>query len=128
MLDICTGSIVIPESCDLPLLSSNGSLLIFTDITLRTKNKADTNAFTIDYYIAYEVLSKTHRILSNQVLYEQKNFIKNTENSFLSTLLIWTFCIVGITLLYGVPVLKGFIDGINLNKNMLAILPISIAK
>lgn len=36
MEDICDGDIKIAGACDLPLLSKNGTLLIFTDITVRT--------------------------------------------------------------------------------------------
>lgn len=37
MQDICDGDVKITGACDLPLLSKNGTLVIFSDITVRTE-------------------------------------------------------------------------------------------
>lgn len=63
MLNICDGDVKIEESCSLPLLAPNGTFLIFTDTAIKTKY-ITSGPLSIDYLTAYEVISKTHRMLA----------------------------------------------------------------
>ena len=62
------------------------------------------------------------------VLEEQKKLVTQFETNLLNYLVIWIFVLIGVTLIYGLYVLNGFIKEVNQNKNMLTLLPISIAK
>lgn len=62
------------------------------------------------------------------VLEEQKKLVAGFEKSLLSYLVIWIFVMMGVSLIYGMFVLNSFIKEVNENKNMLMLLPVSIAK
>jgi hypothetical protein len=64
MKNICNRTVPIGAACQIPLLSSNGSLLIFTDITVRTEKSDFSTDFTNDYYVEFAVLSATHKYLT----------------------------------------------------------------
>lgn len=68
MEDICDGEVKITGACDLPLLSRNGTLLIFTDITVRTEKSDFSEDFTNDYYVAFSIISAAHKYLTMLVL------------------------------------------------------------
>lgn len=74
------------------------------------------------------MLSKTHRMLTEDLLIAQSNFINTTLSNLLTTLLIWALIMSIVSFLYGVPIMKRFIDEINEIKNILSILPISVAR
>ena len=72
MTDTCTGvnttygSTQVAESCLLPLLYPNGSYLVFTDIAMKTAYlNTSYTSLNSDYIIGTEVLSKTHRKMSD---------------------------------------------------------------
>ena len=75
MEDICEGKVIIAGACDLPLLSKNGTLLIFTDITVRTEKSDYSEDFNNDYYVAFSVISSAHKYLTMLVLEEQKKLV-----------------------------------------------------
>jgi hypothetical protein len=95
---------------------------------MKTQYFTNITSLTTDHYLDYEVISKTHRKLSQTMINVQQDLINDTQNNLLTTLLIWTFLIIGIAFLYGIPIMKHFVDEINEVKNILSILPISIAK
>lgn len=128
MEDICSGEVKIDGACNLPLLAKNGTLLIFTDITVRTEKSDFKEDFTNDYYVAFSIVSAAHKYLTMLVLEEQKKLVAGFEKSLLSYLVIWIFVMMGISLIYGMFVLNSFIKEVNENKNMLMLLPVSIAK
>ncbi len=68
MEDICNGSVKIASACNLPLLSRNGTLLIFTDITVRTEKSDFSADFTNDYYVGFSIISAAHKYLTMLVL------------------------------------------------------------
>jgi hypothetical protein len=128
MEDICDGEVKVSNACDLPLLSKNGTLLIFTDITVRTEKSDFQQDFTNDYYVAFSVISAAHKYLSMLILEEQKKLVVEFEASLLNYLVIWILVMFGVSLIYGLFVLNNFIKEVNENKNMLMLLPVSIAK
>jgi hypothetical protein len=134
MLDTCAGtnspfgSTQIVESCEIPLLSSNGSYLVFTDTAMNTEFFADSSSLTYNYLVGYEVLSKTHRLLTQDLIMAQQGLVDGTMSSLLTILLVWVLIMSAVSFLYGAPVMKRFIDEINEIKNILSILPISVAK
>ncbi len=53
MQDICDGDYKITNACEIPILSKNGTLTIFTDITVRTEKSNFKLDFPNDYYVAF---------------------------------------------------------------------------
>lgn len=119
MLDTCNGTnspygnTQIIESCEIPLLSSNGSYLVFTDTAMNTEFFTNASSLTYGYLVGYEVLSKTHRLLTQDLLMAQQGLLNGTMNSLLMILLIWMMVMSAVSFLYGMPVMKRFIDEIN---------------
>ena len=68
MEDICNGSVKIPNACNISLVSSNGTLLVFTDITVRTEKSDFKQDFTNDYYVDFSVVSGAHKFLTMMIL------------------------------------------------------------
>jgi len=135
MLDTCNGtstiygSTQIPESCNLPLLYPNGSYLVFTDMAIKTVylNNSYTS-LTNDYIVGTEVLSKTHRKMSDFLIQAENTYTQQTLTNLLTALIVWILAMNIIGFVYGVPIMKKFVDEINEIKNILSILPISLAR
>ena len=128
MENICDGSVPIAGACDISVLSTNGTLLIFTDITVRTQKSDFSIDFTNDYYVAFSVISATHKYLTMLILSLQQKQITTFEKNLLNYLIIWIFVIIGVSLIYGLFIINSFIKEVNENKNMIMLLPVSIAK
>lgn len=128
MKDICNGTVQIADSCLRGDLAENGTLLIFTDLVMNTRYLTLNAPLSFDYLVDYEVLSKAHRTLSLKLMQEQQALTDTVQTGLLQVMLIWMFLLIGIALLYSVPILNHFVEDINFNKNILSILPISIAK
>ena len=75
MKNICNGSVLITGACNISALTLNGTLLVFTDITVRTEKSDFSVDFTNDYYVGYYVISAAHKYLSILVLSQQKKLI-----------------------------------------------------
>lgn len=86
------------------------------------------SSMTYDYLVGYEVLSKTHRLLTQDLIMAQQGLIDNTMSGLLTILLAWVLIMSAFSFLYGAPVMQRFIDEINEIKNILSILPISVAR
>lgn len=78
--------------------------------------------------MGYEVLSKTHRLLTQDLLMAQQGLVGETTAGLLTVLLVWVLIMGAFSFLYGAPVMKRFIDEINEIKNILSVLPISVAR
>lgn len=135
MLDICNGTSTIygntqvPESCSLPLLYPNGSYLVFTDMAMKTAYLNQTySSLSSDYITSTEVLSKTHRKMSNFLIQAEATYTQQTLNNLLTALIVWILVMNIVGFVYGVPIMKRFVDEINEIKNILSLLPISLAR
>ncbi len=58
----------------------------------------------------------------------QKDFTYAFEKYLIEIMLIWLFCGIGIIIFWGIPVVRKFIMEINEIKNIISVLPISLAK
>ena len=52
-------------------------------------------------------------MLTEDLIVAQSNFINTTLSNLLTTLLIWALIMSIVSFLYGVPIMKRFIDEIN---------------
>ena len=134
MTDICNGmdtpygSTKIPVSCQLPELYPNGSYLVFTDLTVKTEFLSNASSLSYDYLVGHDVLSKTHRTMTEFLIEAESQYTAGVVGSLVSALIVWIVAISLVILLYGVPIMKRFVDEINEIKNILSILPISVAR
>jgi hypothetical protein len=127
MLDICAGNIQVPLACNLDL-SSNGTLLLFTDMSVYTAYSNLTSDYTDEYYYLNKVVSKSHDILTNQLLSTQRTLTDKTNLNLLNYFFIFLFGSIGIFLFYGIPITNIYLKKINNTKKMLNLLPLSTAK
>lgn len=102
--------------------------MVFTDTAMNTEFFSDASSMTYNYLVGYEVLSKTHRLLTQDLIMAQQGLIDGTMSGLLTILLVWVLIMSAFSFLYGAPVMKRFIDEINEIKNIISILPISVAR
>lgn len=80
---------------------------------MNTEFFTNSSSLTYNYLVGYEVLSKTHRLLTQDLIMAQQGLINNTMGSLLTILLTWVLIMSAISFIYGAPVMKRFIDEIN---------------
>jgi hypothetical protein len=119
MLDVCNGtstaygSTQITQSCQLPELYPNGSYLVFTDMAIKTEFLTDATSLTYDYILSNDVLSQTHRTMTNFLITAENNYTNNVVSNLLTALIVWILMMILVGFLYGVPIMKRFVDEIN---------------
>jgi hypothetical protein len=126
MLDICDGAVRIPGSCSLGM-SSNGTLLVFTDMTVQTAYTTYQFSFQREYYQMYNTLGIAHQLLSEKMLQAQVQAVKLVEQSLLNYFFGFLFGSMALFLFYGTPVVNIYLSKINDTKKMLSLLPLSLA-
>jgi hypothetical protein len=115
MTDICNGSSTpygsskIPQSCEVPLLYPNGSYMVFTDTAMRTEYLTNSSSLSYSHLVGYEVLSKTHRLLTQNLLQAQSKLINCTLSNLMTCLFIWILVMSVVATLYGIPIMKRFV-------------------
>ena len=109
------------------LLSQNGSYLVFTDMAMKTSflKKA---SFDEHYIYDYEILSVTHRLISRFMLRAQEISVDVAIKDNSTNLLVWTLIMGIVSFIFGLPIIYLFIEEINLIKNIITIIPISLVK
>lgn len=76
----------------------------------------------------YETLSKTHRLVTSFLAQAQQALSDGFSRMMVELMVIWVVSGVGLVLLWGVPMTRSFLGEINEIKNIISILPISLAK
>ncbi len=128
MFDICNGTVIIEESCEYPVLAHNGTLLFFTDITIKFTAYERLRFFDQEFYISFNVLSEAHKMLSDKLVEESMKLEDSLKQLNLNIILIWIFVCLGISVVYGQPIVGAFLAQIDETKSMLTLIPISIVK
>jgi hypothetical protein len=134
MRDICKGmptdygSTQILESCRLPLLAPNGSYFIFTDMALRTDLLTNASSLTVEYMHDYQVLSQVHTKISMYLVASHNKFIEGTKKDLIIALVVWILAVIFLIICFVWGTMLEFIRMLNLTKNIITILPISVAK
>jgi hypothetical protein len=76
----------------------------------------------------YETLSKTHRKVTSFLAQAQQARSDSFSRTMVEVLVIWAVSGVALVLLWGMPMTRSFLQEINEIKNIISILPISLAK
>lgn len=67
MYDICEGPVYILHACELSGLVRNGSLLLFSDVTVSIERNTNLSRdFSRDFYLSVEVIMHVHEYLIEQ--------------------------------------------------------------
>lgn len=133
-LDTCPGlmsplgNTTVPESCLVSDISDNGTFIVISNLITVIENQDFAQPLPLSYVYKIEAVSKAHRLVTAFLLRAQQNLITAFSNSLLDILLIWLLCGLALILFWGVPVTRSFIQEINEIKNIISILPISLAK
>jgi hypothetical protein len=133
-LNICPGqasfygNTTIPESCVLGYLADNGTFMIVGDLVRKIETMNFSHPMSTAMLYEYETLSKSHRLITSFLIEAQTTFTNNFSSNILQILLIWLLCGFILILLWGIPMARSFVMEINEIKNIIAILPISLAK
>jgi len=127
-VDTQYGSTRIPEACQLTTLYPNGSYLIFTDMAMKTNFLSDATSLTEEYYDSYYVLSMTHRKNSVNLIQAHNQKASDYEGQMVIALVIWILILILAGTYMAIFSVKQYIDRLNISKNVLTILPLSVSK
>ena len=133
-LDICPGlmsplgNTTIPESCLVADISDNGTFVIISNLIAIIEEQDFAQPLPLSYIYKIEAISKAHRLVAAFLLQAQQGVISSFSSSLLEGLLIWLLCGLALVLFWGIPVTRSFIQEINEIKNIISVLPISLAK
>lgn len=108
-------------------MASNGTLLVFTDLTVQTAYTTYSFDFMREYYQMYNTLGIAHRLLSDKMLEAQVNAVNIVSKSLLNYFFGFLFGSLALFLFYGTPVVNIYLSKINDTKKMLGLLPLSLA-
>jgi hypothetical protein len=103
MDNICNGTIIIPEACNIDI-ASNGTLMVFTDMVVTTTYFNFTQDFNQSYYYMNKILSRAHNLLSNDLLAFHTNYIKISCRTLMNYFFIFLFISLILFLFYGTPI------------------------
>lgn len=127
MTDICNGSVSVPQACELDI-SSNGTLILFTDMTVITAYSDITSDFSDEYYLITKIIGRVHDLLSDRLLATQMAITSTVCRTLLNYFFVFLFGSLAVFLFYGVPLVNLYLTKINCTKRMLGLLPLSVVK
>ena len=127
MADICNGSITVADACELDM-STNGTLLIFTDMTVFTASSNLSADFPIEYYYMTKTIARAHDLLSEKLLTTQASIVNTACRSLMNYFFVFMYGSLAVFMFYGIPLINLYLSKINCPKKMLGLLPLSVAK
>jgi hypothetical protein len=133
-LNICPGrsssfgSTTIAESCLLSGLSDNGTFMVVGDLIRKVEALDFSHPLNPAFLYEYETLSKAHRLVTGFLIRAQGTLADSFSGAMLQVLLVWLLCGLALIFLWGIPVTRSFLLEINEIKNIISILPVSLAR
>lgn len=97
-------------------------------MVMKTESLKDSSSLTDAYMLDYEVVSQAHRKLSENLLVAQTEKENEVRRNLVVALIVWIIIILVMGAVFIALAMKDFVQKLSKTKNILTVLPISVAR